>query len=88
MTFRVSLSHIFKERIAYIKEVESYATYKRVANNIKSVAKNLEDLERRGITIHEMIIKSQVPTTRYAIVYKVKIDPKKKIIAKKIIRHK
>ncbi len=72
----------------YIKETEDHVTYKRVAQNIKVTAKNLEKLEKSGMSVHEMSMRNNVNLTNYTIVYKVKVNPKKKLIAKKILKRK
>ena len=69
-----------------IKEIEDHVTYKRVAQNIKTTEKNLDKVEKAGISIHEMILRNDVPDTNYVVVYKVKVNPKKKLIARKILR--
>ena len=71
-----------------IKEIDTSLNYKRVAQNIKLTVKHLEKLEKSGITISDMTLKSNVDLTNYAIIYKIKINPKKKLIVKKVIRHK
>ena len=71
-----------------IKENEDVLTYKRVAQNIKATVKNLEKLEKSGITVHEMVMRNAVPLTKYTVVYKVKTNPKKKLIAKKVLKHR
>lgn len=71
-----------------IKEFDTVVNYKRVAENIKTTAKNLEALEKSGITVQDMSMKNKVPDTNYAIVYKVRINPNKKLIAKKILKHR
>ena len=74
--------------MAYLKESEDPITYKRVAQNIKTTVKNLEKLEKSGITVHEMSMRNDVPTTKYTVVYKVKVNPKKKVIVKKILKRR
>jgi len=88
LTFQVSLSKLFNDHLECIKESEDPVTYKRVAQNIKATVKNLEKLEKSGITVHEMTMRNDVPLTKYTVVYKVKVNPKKKLIAKKVLKHR
>lgn len=88
MTFKTSLSKIFNQHLEQIKELDSTLNYKRVAKNIKKTAKNLDKLEKSGITLQEVNMKNKVDDTCYSIIYKVKINPKKKLIAKRIIKSK
>ena len=62
--------------------------YKRVAQNIKITVKNLEKLEKAGITVHNMNMRNEVPGTKYVVSYKVKTNPTKKLIVKKVLRHR
>ena len=71
-----------------IKEMDTVLNYKKVAQNIKTTATNLEKLEKAGITVQDMTMKNKVPDTRYTIVYKVIINPTKKLIAKKVLKHR
>ncbi len=72
----------------YLRESKDPVTYKRVAQNIKTTVKSLEKLEKSGITVHEMSMRNDVPMTKYIVVYKVKVSPKKKVIAKKILKRR
>ena len=74
--------------MAQIKEFDTDLNYKRVAENIKTTAKNLEKIERTGITVQDMTMKGKVSSTQYTIVYKVKNNPTQKLIARKILRHR
>ena len=86
MAFQVSLSQLFTRQLDGLKNTEDPITYKRVAQNIKETEKNLLKIEKAGISVHEMSMKNKVKQTDFTIVYKVKAVPKKKLIAKKIIK--
>lgn len=87
MTYKVSLSKLFSEQMDQIKEFDTDLNCKRVAQSIKTTAKDLEKLQR-GITIEATRIKVKVPDTRYTVVYRVIDNPTQKLIAKKILRHR
>lgn len=86
MTFRVSLSRLFNENMAQIKELGDTIDYKRVAQNIKTTVLYLEKLEKGGMTVHGMTMRNKVPDTNYTVSYKVKTNPHKKLIARKVQR--
>ena len=88
MTYKVSLSKLFSEHMDQIKEFDTDLNCKRVAQSIKTTAKDLEKLPRSGIIIEATRIKVRVPDTRYTVVYKVINNPTHKLIAKKILRHR
>ena len=88
LTFKISLSKIFNQHVDQIKELDTTLNFKRVVQNIKIAEKNLNRLEKYGITVTDMTFTNKVPQTDYSVVYKVKINPKKKLIVKKIIRRK
>ena len=65
MTYKVSLSQLFKEQIDQIKELDTIINFKRVAQNIKTTVKDLEKMEKMGIDIETTRIKSKVTNTPY-----------------------
>lgn len=71
MTYKVSLSKLFKEQFAQIKEFDTILNSKKIAQNIKLTVKDLEKMQKSGIDIETTRIKSQVATTQYVVVYKV-----------------
>jgi hypothetical protein len=71
-----------------IKELGETLDYKRVAQNIKITVKELEKLEKAGMTVHNMTMRNEVPNTKYVVSYKVKTNPHKKLIAKKVLRRR
>jgi len=71
-----------------IKEFDTDVNCKRVAENVKTVARYLEKLQKSGVIVETTRIKSNVPNTKYAIIYKVENNPKHKLIAKRIIKHR
>ena len=71
-----------------IKELDTDLNCKRVTQSIKTTAKELEKMQKSGVTIETTRIKSRVPDTQYTVVYKVINNPTQKLIAKKIIRHR
>ena len=86
MTYKVSLSRLFKEQIAQIKEFDTILNSKKIAQNIKMTVNDLEKMQKSGIDIETTRIKSHVATTPYVVVYKVQNNPYKKLIAKRIIK--
>lgn len=86
MTYRVSLSRLFKEHLAEIKEIDDILTWKKVAQSIKATVKDLEKMEKSGLTIETTRIKYKVQGTRYSVIFKVQNKSPKKIIARRIIR--
>ncbi len=88
MNYKVSLSNIFKEQLKQIAEFDTFTNSKKVSKNPKQTLKDLEKMEKLGITIHTTKIKSDVYGTKYTVVYKVTKNQQKKLTAKKIIRHK
>lgn len=72
--------------MAQIKELGETIDYKRVAQNIKTTVKDLEKLEKSGMTVHNMTMRNKVPNTNYVVSYKVKTNPHKKLIVKKVLR--
>lgn len=68
--------------------MDTYVNYKRVAQNIKTTAQKLQALEKSGMTVHDMTLKNRVPSTNYTVVYKVKVNPKKKLVVRKVIKHR
>lgn len=88
MTYKVSLSRLFKEQISQIKEFDTIINSKRVAQNIKITVKDLEKMERTGIDIETTRIKSKVANTPYVVVYRVVNNPQQKLIAKRIFKCK
>lgn len=71
-----------------IKEFDTDLNCKRVTQSMKTTAKDLEKIQRSGITIEATRIKVKVPDTPYTVVYKVINNPTQKLIAKKILRHR
>jgi len=89
LTYRVSLSRLFNDGLDQIKEFDSTVNVKRVAASIKQTAKDLDKIEKSsGITIETTRIKVKVPNTQYIVVYKVKNNPKKILIVKRILTRK
>lgn len=88
MAYQVSLSRLFNEQMDEIKELDSTLNYKRVAQNIKATAKDLEKMKKSGVTIETTRIKSKVANTPYTVIYKVSTNPHDKLIAKKILKHR
>ena len=86
MTYKVSLSQLFKEQIDQIKELDTIINFKRVAQNIKTTVKDLEKMEKMGIDIETTRIKSKVTNTPYIVVYKVINNTRQKLIAKRILK--
>jgi hypothetical protein len=72
--------------MAEVEERETVLTYKKIAQNIKTVVSNLEKWEKSGADMRVGNIRLDVPETRYSVVYKVITNPNKKVIAKKIIK--
>ena len=71
-----------------IREFDDTITWKRVAQSIKSIVKDLEKMEKFGLTIEATRTKYKVQGTRYAVIAKVQNNPRKKLIVKRIIRHR
>jgi len=71
-----------------IRELGETIDYKKVAQNIKTTVKELEKLEKAGMTVHNMTMRNEVSGTNYVVSYKVKTNPHKKLIAKKVLRHR
>ena len=69
-----------------VEEIETVLTYKKIAQNIKTTANNLEQSEKRGFIMNAGTMNVDVPDTKYSVVYKVVTNPHKKLIAKKIIK--
>ena len=86
LTYKVSLSRLFKEHLAEIKEMDDILTWKKVAQSIKETEKDLEKMEKSGFTIETTRIKYKVQDTRYTVIFKIQNRLPKKIIARKIIR--
>jgi len=86
VTYRVSLSRLFKEQIAEIKEFDDVLTWKKVAQSIKATVKELEKQEKSGLTLEITRIKYKVQGTRYTVIFKIQNKSPKKIIARRIIR--
>ncbi len=72
--------------MAQIQELGETVDYKKVAQNIKATVKELERLEKAGITVHNMTMRNKVHNTKYIVSYKVKTNPHKKLIARKVLR--
>ena len=68
-----------------IRELGETIDYKKVAQNIKTTVK---ELEKAGMTVHNMTMRNEVSGTNYVVSYKVKTNPHKKLIAKKVLRHR
>lgn len=86
MTYKVSLSRLFKEQVTQIKEFDTIINSKKVIQNIKETEKELELMKRKGISLQTPRIQSKVHGTKYTVVYRVVNNPRDKLIAKKIIR--
>lgn len=86
MSYKVSLSNIFKGHLAQIVEFDTIINSKKVSKNPKQTVKDLEKMEKLGISIQTTQIKSNVWGTKYTVVYKLTENPHKKLIAKRIIR--
>jgi hypothetical protein len=85
MTYKVSLSRLFKEQVGQIREFDTIINSKKVIQNINQTAKELELMQKKGMSIQTPRITSQVHGTKYTVVYKVVNNPRDKLIAKKII---
>jgi len=88
VTYKVSLSRLFKEQVAQIKEFDTIVNSKKVIQNIKETATDLEKMQRSGISLQTTRIQSKVNDTNYTVVYKVTNNPHDKLIARRIIRSK
>lgn len=88
MTYKVSLSRLFKDQVAQIKEFDTIINSKKVIQNIKETATDLEKMQRSGISLQTTRIQSKVDNTNYTVVYKVINNPHDKLIARRIIRTK
>lgn len=69
-----------------VEDRETVLTYKRIAQNIKLTASNLENMEKKGFAMKAGNLRIAVPETNYSVVYKVLNNPQKKLIAKKILK--
>ena len=88
MSYKVSLSHIFKEHLAQIVEFDTLANSKKVTQNPKQTVKELEKMGKSGMSLQTTRIQSRVYDTKYIVVYRVVNNPHPKLIALRIIRHK
>lgn len=86
MTYKVSLSQIYNEDMARVEETEPVLIYKRIAQHIKTTTSGLEKMEKSGLPVKAMMMRLDVPETKYSVVYKVTTNPHKKLIAKKVIK--
>lgn len=88
MTYVVSFSNIFKEQLAHIVDLDTIINSKKIIQNAKPITKELEKMQKRGVTMQTTRIRSPVVGTNYVVIYRVVNNPKYKLIAKKIIRCK
>lgn len=89
MTYRVSLSRLFKEQIKQVKELDTILNVKKITQTNELTAKNLEEMGKSSeITIETTTIRVKVPGTPYTVVYKVKSDPRQVLVVKKIVKHR
>ena len=88
MRYAVSLSKIFKEQLAQIVEFDTLINSKKVIQNTKQTAKELETMQKSGMSMQTTRIRSPVTGTNYIVVYRVVNNPRNKLIARRIIRHK
>ena len=88
MTYKVSLSRLFKEQVDQIKEFDTIINSKKVIQNIKETAKDLEKMQRSGISLETTRIQSKVDGTKYTVVYRVVNNPHDKLIARRINRRR
>ena len=51
LTYKISLSRLYKEQIAHIKEFDTILNSRKVAQNIKKTVKDLEKMQRSRIDI-------------------------------------
>ena len=58
MTYKVSLSRLFKDQVAQIKEFDTIINSKKVIQNIKETATDLEKMQRSGISLQTTRIQS------------------------------
>ncbi|MCH7560092.1 MAG: hypothetical protein IIC67_01765 [Thaumarchaeota archaeon] len=86
MRYAVSLSKIFKEQLAQIVEFDTLINSKKVIQNTKQTANELETMQRSGMSMQTTRIRSPVAGTKYIVVYRVVNNPKNKLIARRIIR--
>ena len=49
-------------------------------------AKNLDKMEKAGITIEPTGMRVKVPNTKYILLFKIKVNPKKILIVIKILK--
>jgi len=88
LTYKISLSRLYKEQVKQIKEFDTIINSKKVAQNIKVTVKDLEKMQKSGIDIDTTRIKSKVANTPYTVLYKVKNSSPQKLTAKKILKHR
>ena len=85
MNYKVSLSNIFKEQLAQIVEFDTLTNSKRVIQNTKQTAKELERMKRSEKVYEITRLRSPVDSTNYIVVYRIAKNPDK-LIARRIIR--
>ena len=85
MSYKVSLSNIFKEQLAHIVELDTLTNSKRVIQNTKQTAKELEQMKRSEKIYEITRLRSPVENTNYIVVYRIAKNPDK-LIARRIIR--
>ncbi len=85
MNYKVSLSNIFKEQLAQIVEFDTLTNSKRVIQNTKQTAKELERMKRSEKVYEITRLRSPVDNTNYIVVYRIAKNPDK-LIARRIIR--
>lgn len=85
MSYKVSLSKIFKEHLAQIAEFDTITNSKRVIQNTKKTAKELEQMKKSEKVYEITRLRSPVEKTNYVVVYRISKNPDK-LIARRIIR--
>lgn len=86
MSYKVSLSNIFKEQLAQIVEFDTIINSKKISQNPKQTIKELEKMQKSGISMQTTHLRSPVAGTKYIVVYRVVNNPHNKLIARRIIR--
>ena len=87
MNYQISLSRLFKEdQIKQINEFDSFLNVKRINQTIEMTAKNLDKMEKSGISIEPTRMKVKVPNTKYILLFKIKVNPKKVLIVNKVLK--
>ncbi len=87
MSYKVSLSNIFKQQLAEIAEFDTITNSKRVIQNTRKTAKELEQMKKSEKVYEITRLRSPVENTNYVVVYKIKKNPDK-LIVRRIIRCK